>query len=117
MKLPRNQAEAWAVAAREYPFACCVVCGVEMCLEVEHMDQDAGNNAPENLAWMCGAHHSMYDVGLYPLAAIKLLRGHWQKNRDKVDHGARMKDAGKRAAATRALRRARSGPTLFGSES
>jgi hypothetical protein len=43
----------------------------------------------------------MYDFGLYPIEAIKLLRAHWQKNQGKVSRSARIKDAGVKAGTTR----------------
>jgi len=43
----------------------------------------------------------MYDAGLYPIEAIKLLRAHWQVTGGKPDHKPRMKDAGAKAARAR----------------
>ena len=102
----RNQAEARRVATKAYRFQCCVICGLEIrtCLTVAHLDQNSGNNAPGNLAWLCWTHHWMYDVGFYPPRAIKLLRAHWQVTRGVPSHSARMKDAGKKAAVTRKRR-------------
>jgi hypothetical protein len=68
---------------------------------VAHLDQNGGNNDPDNLAYLCGTHHWMYDADPYPLEAIKLLRTHWQKTEGKPDHKARMKDAGAKAAQAR----------------
>ncbi len=48
----------------------------------------------------------MYDAGLYPVEAIRLLQAHWQNTEGKPDHAARMKDAGKNAALTRKRRAA-----------
>ena len=67
---------------------------------------DACNNAPDNLARLCQTHHWMYDAGLYPLEAIRLLQEHWQTNQGKPSHKARMKDAGAKAALTRKRRAA-----------
>jgi hypothetical protein len=36
----------------------------------------------------------MYDAGLYPVEAIRLLRSHWQKTKGVPDHKPRMKTAG-----------------------
>ena len=64
----RNQAETRRVADKAYPFRCCAVCGLQMpaCLQVAHLDHDAANNVPGNLAHLCPTHHGMYDAGLYP---------------------------------------------------
>ncbi len=40
----------------------------------------------------------MYDAGLYPPEAIRLMRAHWQETKGKPNHKARMKDAGAKAA-------------------
>ena len=99
----RRQGEARKVAAEHYPFRCCVVCGLQLpaSLTVAHLDHKPGNNDPDNLAYLCGAHHWMYDAGLYPLEAIKLLRAHWKETGGKPDHRLRMKDAGVKAARAR----------------
>ena len=101
--LSRRQGTARKVAAEHYPFRCCVVCGLQLpaSLTVAHLDHKPGNNDPDNLAYLCGTHHWMYDAGLYPLQAIKLLRAHWQKTDGKPDHRPRMKDAGVKAARAR----------------
>jgi predicted restriction endonuclease len=84
------------------------VCGLQLttCLTVAHLDHDASNNAPDNLARLCQTHHWMYDAGLYPLEAIRLLQAHWQTVRGVASHKARMKDAGAKAALTRKRRAA-----------
>lgn len=104
--LRRNSVEARKVAKAAYAFRCCVICGVQMdaVLELAHLDQHAGNNDSDNLAWFCGTHHRMYDCGLYPEAAIKLLRARWQETKGVPDHKPRMKDAGVRAARKRDYR-------------
>ncbi len=104
----RNQAEARRVAREAYPYKCCCVCGIMLAtaLDLAHLDQNAGNNDAENLAWLCKTHHWMYDAGLYPAEAIRLLRANWQMTKGKPDHSARMKDAGKKSADTRKRRRA-----------
>ena len=106
--LARNQAEARRVVNTTYPFRCCAVCGLQVatCLQVAHLDHNAGNNDPENLARLCPTHHWMYDAGLYPVEAIKLLQAHWQSTEGKPDHKGRMKDAGAKAALTRKRRSA-----------
>jgi len=106
--LPRNQGEARRIAAAAYEFRCCVVCGLQIptCLMIAHLDQNGGNNDPDNLAYLCGTHHWMYDAGLYPIAAISLLRAHWQETKGKPDHAPRMKTAGADAARTRKRRAA-----------
>jgi predicted restriction endonuclease len=101
--LSRKQGEARKIAAERYPFHCCVVCGLQLpaSLTVAHLDHRPGNNDPDNLAYLCGTHHWMYDAGLYRIEAIKLLREHWQKTAGKPDHKPRMKDAGVKAALSR----------------
>ena len=101
--LSRKQGEARKVAAENYPFRCCVVCGLQLqaSLTVAHLDHKPGNNDPDNLAYLCGTHHWMYDAGLYRIEAIKLLREHWQKTEGRPDHKPRMKDAGVKAARAR----------------
>lgn len=99
----RNQAEARRVLRAAFPYACCAICGLAIptCLQSAHLDHDAGNNAPGNLVRLCPTHHWMYDAGLYPAAAIRLMQDHWQMTQGKPDHAPRMKDAGAKAAATR----------------
>lgn len=101
--LPRKQGEARRVAASAYEFRGCVVCGLTLQsgIMVAHLDQNGGNNDPDNLAYLCGTHHWMYDAGLYPIEAIRLLRAHWQRTKGKPDHKPRMKTAGADAARTR----------------
>lgn len=99
----RNQAEARRVADKAYPFRCCVICGLQLAagLQTAHLDHDATNNAADNLASLCPTHHGMYDAGLYPLEAIRILRAHWQATQGKPNHKPRMKDAGVKAALAR----------------
>ena len=106
--LARNQAEARRVVNAAYPFQCCAVCGLQVatCLQIAHLDHNAGNNTQDNLARLCPTHHWMYDSGLYPVEAIKLLQDHWQVTEGKPDHKGRMKDAGAKAALTRKRRAA-----------
>jgi hypothetical protein len=103
LSLVRKQTHARKVAAEHYPFRCCFICGLQLpaSLTVAHLDHHSGNNDPDNLAYLCGTHHWMYDAGLYPLAAVKLLRAHWQMTEGKPDHRPRMKDAGAKAARAR----------------
>src|SRR5690242_6854388 len=81
--LARKQGEAHKIAAARYQFRCCVVCGLQLpaSLTVAHLDHRPGNNDPDNLAYLCGTHHWMYDAGLYPIDAIKMLREHWQETK------------------------------------
>ena len=104
----RNQPEARHVPNEHYPFKCCAVCGLQLatCLTVAHLDHDASNNTPDNLARLCQTQHWMYDAGLYPIEAIRLLQAHWQTIRGVPSHKARMKDAGAKAALTRKRRAA-----------
>ena len=71
------------------------------CLQIAHLDHDASNNAPGNLARLCATHHGMYDADLYPVEAIRLMQAHWQEKKGDPSHKARMKDAGAKAALTR----------------
>ena len=100
---PRNQTEARRVARVAYPYRCCVVCGIaiDTCITIAHLDQNAGNNLADNLAYLCQTHHWMFDAGLFPVEAIQLLRSHWQKTMGVPDHKPRMKTAGADAARTR----------------
>jgi predicted restriction endonuclease len=102
---PRKQGVARRVANAAYPFRCCVVCGLQIptCMTIAHLDHNAGHNEPDNLAFMCQTHHWMYDAGLYPIEAIRLLRAHWQTTKGEASHKARMKDAGVKAARARKL--------------
>ena len=106
--MPRRGSNTRRVAKEAYPYACCVVCGVKLStvLDVAHLDNDSSNDDPNNLAYLCKTHHWMYDVGLYPFQAIKLMRAHWQQTKGKPDHSIRMKDAGAKAAQTRKRRAA-----------
>lgn len=101
--LVRRQTEARRVLDAQCPFRCCAVCGLQLAssLTVAHLDHNAGNNAPENLARLCPTHHGMFDAGLYPVEAIRLLQAHWQHTKGIPDHSGRMKDAGAKAALTR----------------
>lgn len=106
-RLPRKQAEARRVAKKAYTFRCCVVCGLQLgtCITVAHLDHNAGNNEPDNLAYLCQTHHWMYDAGFYPVEVIRHLRAHWQSTKGIPDHGPRMRTAGADAARTRKRRR------------
>ena len=99
----RRQSVSRRVASDAYPHRCCVICGltIETCITVAHLDHRAANNDPDNLAFLCQTHHWMFDAGMYPIEAVKLMRAHWQLTKGVADHAARMKDAGPRAAATR----------------
>jgi predicted restriction endonuclease len=102
----RNSNQARRVMNEKFPFRCCAICGLQVatCLQIAHLDHDASNNAEENLARLCPTHHWMYDCGLYPLEAIRLLQAHWQETQGIPEHKARMKDAGVKALATRRRR-------------
>lgn len=103
--IARKQGEARRVATAAYPVRCCVVCGLQIptCMTIAHLNHKASDNSPDNLAFMCQTHHWMYDCGLYPIEAIRLLRSHWQETKGTPSHKARMKDAGVKAARTRKL--------------
>lgn len=97
----RNQPEARRIAKLAYPYPGCCLCGQTVGEELAHLDHEASNNDPGNLARLCNHHHWMYDVGLFSLAALKVQRTHWQEAKGKRTN-AFMKDAGKKAAAARA---------------
>ncbi len=99
----RKQGEARKITAENYPFRCCVICGLQIltCLTVAHLDHQPRNNDPDNLAWLCWTHHWMFDCDFYPVEAVKLLRARWQVTQGKPSHAGRMKSAGAKAAATR----------------
>jgi hypothetical protein len=66
-------------------------------LEVAHLDGDRSHNDIANLAILCPNCHKMYDLDLITTETIILMR-----DRPKVVVWAkRMKDAGKKAAASR----------------
>jgi len=77
----------------------CVHCGfgIREILEVAHLDGNRSNNAVKNLAILCPNSHKMHDVGLIATETIIQMRD----NPPKVDWAKRMKDAGKKAAASR----------------
>jgi hypothetical protein len=122
-RLSRKQAKAREIASRTYPFHGCVICGIELdaILHTAHLNNDPGDNDPDNLAWLCPTHHWMTDHGLYPVTAIKMLRAHWQLTMGQPDHTAVMKQAGPKSAAKRRSnaeeRRARAGNSPFGQQS
>jgi L-lactate utilization protein LutB len=79
----------------------CVHCGfgiVEI-LEVAHLDGNRQHNDPDNLAFLCPTCHKMHDVDIISTETIREMRDRprivlWTK---------RMKDAGKKAAASRRI--------------
>jgi hypothetical protein len=70
-------------------------------LELAHLDHDSSNNDPDNLAWLCPTDHFRFDRGLIPLDGLKRFRAHQQRIKGKQTT-LFMKDAGIKAAATRA---------------
>ncbi len=80
----------------------CAHCGfgVIEVLEVAHIDGDRSNNALDNLIILCPNCHKMHDIDLISTETIVQMR-----DRPKlVRWSKRMKDAGKKAAATRKRR-------------
>lgn len=77
----------------------CVVCGfgVAAVLEVAHLDQNRKNDALENLALLCPNCHKMHDIGLLPTDVVRRLRDEHRSE----NWALRVKDAGKKAAATK----------------
>jgi hypothetical protein len=74
----RKQQEARRFLRRTFDFHGCAICEIEIdpVLQAAHLDNNPGNNEPDNLAWPCPTHHWMTDHGLYPVTAIKMLREH-----------------------------------------
>jgi hypothetical protein len=99
-KLKRNQGEARRIARAAYPYPGCCICG-NQCVELAHLDHDSSNNDPDNLAWLCPTDHFRFDRGLIPLDGLKRFRSHQQRIKGKQTT-LFMKDAGIKAAATRA---------------
>lgn len=77
------------------------MCGQTFGIELAHLDHNGVNNAPDNLAWLCRHHHWMFDSGLFSVEALKLQRAYWQITKGKQTT-LYMKDAGHKAALTRA---------------
>jgi len=87
------------LAFQKYP-PVCVHCGfgIKEILEVAHLDGNRSNNAVKNLAILCPNSHKMHDVGLIATETIIQMRD----NPPKVNWSKRMKDAGRKAAVSRA---------------
>jgi len=96
----RHQSEARRIARAAYPHPGCCVCDNRY-VELAHLDHDPLNNDPDNLAWLCPTDHHRYDRGLIPLDGLKMFRAHQQRVKGKQTT-LYMKDAGIKAAATRA---------------
>lgn len=78
----RRQAEARRIASTAYAHRCCVVCGGDgPRLDVLHLDPGEGKAEVDDLAFACPEHRAMYAAGLYPAAALRLMRDHWQVTR------------------------------------
>jgi hypothetical protein len=91
------------LAFSHYPQVC-AHCGfgIPDILEVAHIDGSRTNNAVSNLVILCPNCHKMHDLDLISTPTIIEMR-----DRPKVVVWAkRMKDAGKKAAASRKLRQA-----------
>ena len=101
-KQNRNQSEARRIARAAYPYPGCCICDNRHVV-LAHLDHNASNNDPDNLAWLCPTDHHRYDRGLIPLEGLKLLREHQQRVQGKQTT-LYMKDAGAKAAATRAAK-------------
>jgi hypothetical protein len=86
------------LAFDHYP-AVCAHCGfgIRDVLEVAHIDCNRANNAISNLVILCPNCHKMHDLDLISTATIIEMR-----DRPKVVQWAKhMKDAGRKAAASR----------------
>jgi hypothetical protein len=87
------------LAFKNYP-ALCAHCGfgIKDVLEVAHIDCNRANNDPSNLVILCPNCHKMHDLDLISTETIKEMR-----DRPKVVvWSKRMKDAGRKAALSRA---------------
>jgi hypothetical protein len=87
------------LAFGKYP-AMCAHCGfgIKDVLEVAHIDCNRANNAASNLVILCPNCHKMHDLDLISTETIIQMR-----DRPKiVDWSKRMKDAGRKAAVSRA---------------
>jgi hypothetical protein len=89
------------LAFANYP-PICAYCGfgIPEVLEVAHLDGDRNNNDLENLVILCPNCHKLHDLGLIPTRVIVEMRD----IEKVVDWSKRMKDAGRKAAATRKRR-------------
>lgn len=101
MQTKRDQTLARRVARAAYPYPGCCLCGQTVGVEIAHLDHNSANNEPDNLAWLCRHHHWLYDVGLFSIEALKLQRAFWQAAKGNRTNEY-MKDAGQKAALTRA---------------
>jgi hypothetical protein len=90
------------VARAAYPYPGCCICDNRH-VELAHLDHDGSNNDSDNLAWLCPTDHHRFDRGLIPLKGLKIFRAHQQRIKGKRTT-LYMKDAGIKAAATRAAR-------------
>jgi HNH endonuclease len=97
----RNQTKARRVVRLNYSYPGCCLCGQTVGEQIAHLDHNFANDDADNLARLCHHHHWMFDIGLFSLSALKLQRAHWELTRGKQTN-AYMKDAGAKAAATRA---------------
>jgi hypothetical protein len=87
------------LAFENYP-ALCAHCGygIKDVLEVAHIDCNRANNGVSNLVILCPNCHKMHDLDLISTETIIQMR-----DRPKiVDWSKRMKDAGRKAAVSRA---------------
>ncbi|MBR1141680.1 hypothetical protein [Bradyrhizobium sp. AUGA SZCCT0431] len=98
--LRRNQSDARRIARAAYPHPGCCICDNQH-VELAHLDHDPLNNDPDNLAWLCPTDHHRFDRGLIPLDGLKSFRAHQQRVKGKKTT-LYMKDAGSKAAASRA---------------
>ena len=104
----------------------CVYCGfgIKEVLEVAHLDCDPTNNTIANLALLCPTCHRMHDIDLIPTEVVARLRDEKRKARwskltknaaakaleTKRQNPGLLKEAGRKAAATRRQRLLSSAP-------
>ena len=91
------------LAFKAYP-PICTYCGfgIPDVLEVAHLDGNRRHNEVSNLAILCPTCHRMHDIDLISTEMIIEMRDHPRR----TDWSKLLKDAAKKAAATRKKRKA-----------
>ena len=97
--MPTKRVNYRKLAFEKYP-TLCAHCGfgIKDVLEVAHIDCNRSHNDPENLVVLCPNCHKMHDLDLISTETIIQMRDRPKR----VVWAKRMKDAGKKAAVSRA---------------